>query len=109
MTPEPRFKKGDSVLLSPTGEMGQIVNDPVLDYGEYWYCVRFRKRVTNVVEAALEPLPDLGESLQQLARRGRWGRMQAFLCALAVERISHANQNTFYSFRAHRILFQPYQ
>ena len=109
MPPAPRFRKGDVVVHRSTREMGRIERDAVLDGGEYWYRVRFVQRVENIVETDLDPLEESDESLEQLATRGRWGRVQAFRCALAVERITQANRSTLYSFRAQRILFEPYQ
>jgi len=109
MPTAPRFRKGDTVVHRSTREMGRIERDAELDGGEYWYRVRFVQRLQNIVETDLDRLDELDESLERLALLGRWGRLQAFRCALAVERIKHANRSTVYSFRAHRILFQPYQ
>lgn len=109
MTIKPLFSRSDNVVLRSTREMGRIDNEPILDGGEYWYRVRFVKRVENIVEEALDPLDDIDDSLENLAIHGRWGRIQAFRCALAVERIKHANRSTVYSFKAQRILFEPYQ
>jgi len=49
------------------------------------------------------------DSIERLAGQGRWGRIQSFRCALAVERITQTNRSTVYSFKAQRILFEPYQ
>ncbi len=103
------FRRGDTVVLRSTREMGRIERDPDLDGGEYWYRVRFVRRVDNVVESELDALDESDESLEQLAVHGRWGRIQAFRCALAVERITQTNHSTVYSFRARRLLFEPYQ
>ncbi len=109
MTDKPRFTKGDSVVLRSTRELGRIERDAALDGGEFWYRVRFVKRAENVVEADLDPLDDACSSIEQLASHGRWGRIQAFRCALAMERITQTNRSTVYSFKAQRILFEPYQ
>jgi len=109
ITSNPRFRKGDTVVLRATLEPGRVERDPVLDGGEYWYRVRFVKRVENVVEADLDALSEGGETLESLAVSGRWGTMQACRCALAVERITNTNRSTVYAFKAHRILFEPYQ
>lgn len=89
--------------------MGQIEEEPVLDGGEYWYRVRFVKRVERVVEDDLElpGVPD--ETIERLAIQGRWGRLQAFRTALTVARIEHDNRSTVYTFKSQRILFEPYQ
>ncbi|MBM3744425.1 MAG: DEAD/DEAH box helicase [Acidobacteria bacterium] len=105
----PRFRKGDSVVLRTTMELGNVVEDPVLDGGEFWYRVRFVRRVENVVEQDLDPLTDEHLNLERLVKSGRWGTIQAFRCALTVERITHSNRSTVYSFNAQRILFEPYQ
>ena len=47
---EPMFKKGDSVVLRSTRQQGRIENDPLRDAGEYWYRVRFDRRLENIVE-----------------------------------------------------------
>ena len=103
-----RFKAGDTVLLRTTRDAGRVESGS-LDGGEYWYRVRFEKRVDNVVEDDLEPLPDSDESLESLAAKGKWGKIQAFRSALVVERITNANQSTVYAFRAQRILFEAFQ
>lgn len=109
MTDAPRFKKGDAVVLRSTREMGRIERDPLLDGGEYWYRVKFVKRVENIVEADLDVLDEADDSIEELVKHGRWGRVRAFRCALAVERITQTNRSTVYSFKAQRILFEPYQ
>ena len=109
MTDHPRFQKGNSVVLRSTREMGRIERDPVLDGGEYWYRVKFVNRAENIVEADLDPLDHADDSIEQLVMHGRWGRIRAFRCALAVERITQTNRSTVYSFKAQRILFEPYQ
>lgn len=105
----PRFRLGDAVILRTTMEMGKIVADPVLDGGEYWYRVQFVRRVENVVEDDVDGLSDDYATLERLAQSGRWGTLQAFRCALAVERIQNTNRTTVYTYRAQRILFEPYQ
>lgn len=109
MTQGPRFQVGDTVVLRTTREMGRVEREPVRDGGEYWYRVRFVKVVENIPEGDLDPLDELYDSLESLARCARWGMLRAFRTALAVERIVHTNRSTIYSFRAQRILFQPYQ
>lgn len=104
-----RFSSGDAVILRTTMEMGKVVAVPVLDGGEFWYRVQFVHRVENVVEEDLESLSDEYLSLERLAQTGRWGTLQAFRCALAVERIRNTNRTTVYTYRAQRILFEPYQ
>ena len=56
-----------------------------------------------------DALDDTDSTLEQLATHGRWGRVQAFRCAMAVERITNTNRSTVYAFNAQRILFEPYQ
>jgi superfamily II DNA or RNA helicase len=90
-------------------EMGKVVAHPVLDGGEYWYRVQFVHRVENVVEDDLDGLTEDYATLERLAQTGRWGTLQAFRCALAVERIRNTNRTTVYTYRAQRILFEPYQ
>ncbi len=109
MKDTPRFNRGDAVVLRSTREMGRIERDPVLDAGEFWYRVKFVRRAENIVEADLDPLDDADDSVEQLVKHGRWGRIRAFRCALAVERITQTNRSTVYSFKAQRILFEPYQ
>lgn len=89
--------------------MGRVEGDPTRSAGEYWYRVRFVKRVDRIVEDDLDPLDDTDDSLRDLAVHGRWGRIQALRCALAIERITQANRSTVYSFKSQRILFEPYQ
>ena len=95
--------------FAPHREMGRVEADADLDAGEYWYRVQFVRRVEDIAEDDLTPLDEADSSLEQLATNGRWGRAQAFKCALTVERINQKNRNTVYSFNAQRILFQPYQ
>jgi superfamily II DNA or RNA helicase len=109
MPAEPKYRKGDSIVLRSIREQGLVLQDPSREAGEYWYRVRFVNRTEHVVEADLDPLDEADESLEDLARAGRWGRLRAFRCALAVERITNQNRSTIYSFRAQRILFEPYQ
>jgi len=108
MKTKPRFNPGDTVLLRSTKEMGRVERGS-LDGGEYWYRVRFTKRVDNVVEDDLEPLTESADTLEGLAAKGQWGRIQAFRSALVVERILNANESTVYAFRAQRILFEAFQ
>jgi SNF2 family DNA or RNA helicase len=103
------FRSGDTVLLRSRKEMGRVQGDPSLEAGEYWYRVRFTRRVENVVEEDLEPLSDSADTLETLAAEGRWGKLQAFRSALIVERITNTNQSTIYAFRAQRVLFEAYQ
>lgn len=110
MPPSPLFRNGDTVLLrSNRALVGRIMRDPELDGGEFWYRVRFTESVQNVVEDELELLGEDDDSIERLAGQGRWGRIQSFRCALAVERITQTNRSTVYSFKAQRILFEPYQ
>jgi ATP-dependent helicase HepA len=104
----PRFQRGMSVRLRSTQQHGVVEVDPILDDGEYWYRVRFDRKLANMSEEDLEPVLD-DESLEDIVLRGGWGNLQAFRTSLSVERILHANQNTLYSYRAQRILFEPYQ
>lgn len=90
-------------------ELGRIVDDPTLDAGEYWYRVQFGRRVENLVEEDLDGLNEEFRTLESLATSGRWGTLQAFRCALAVERLTRTNRSTVYSFNSQRILFEPYQ
>lgn len=105
----PSFRNGESVVHRSTREMGRVEGDPTRSAGEYWYRVRFVKRVDRIVEDDLDPLDDTDDSLRDLAVHGRWGRIQALRCALAIERITNANRSTVYSFKSQRILFEPYQ
>ena len=89
-----RLISGDAVVLRTTMEMTKVVAAPVLHGGEFWYRVRFAYRVENVVEEDLEPLGDEYLSLEHLAQMGRWETLQAFRCALAVERIRNTNHTT---------------
>ncbi|MGF1583061.1 MAG: SNF2-related protein [Gemmataceae bacterium] len=109
MSTNPIFQSGDPVILRTTRELGAVVDEPELDGGEYWYRVKFEKRIENCVEEDLEPVEDTDQSIRSLLIAGKWGRLQAFRTALAVERITHINRSTVYSFKAQRILFQAYQ
>lgn len=106
---QPLFKAGESVILRSSLDQGRVEHEPELDAGEYWYRVRFGKRVENVVEDDLDQLPSEDETLESLACTGRWGRLQAVRCALGIERIQHTNRSTIYAFQSQRILFEPYQ
>ena len=108
MSNESIFREGDNVVLRSTREMGRIERPPTLDGGEYWYRVRFVRRVDNVVEDDLDPLDEVDESLEQLAANARWGRIQAFRTALAVERITHTKRHRlseFIEFHGRRNLY----
>lgn len=109
MRPPPRFQVRDAIRLRCNQELGLVAAPPVRDAGEYWYRIRFSARIEEVVEADLEPLLAPAESLQDLASRGAWGQLQAFRIALAIERITNANQSTVYAFRGQRILFEAFQ
>ncbi len=88
MSTEPLFRNGDTVLLrSNRALVGKITRDPELDGGEYWCRVKFAKRIEIVVEDDLELLEEDDDSVESLVSQGRWGRIQSFRCALAVERI----------------------
>ena len=105
----PGFHHGETVVHRSTREMGRIEGEPTRSAGEFWYRVRFVRRVERIAEDDLDPLDDADESLRDLAVHGRWGRIQALRCALAVERITHENRSTVYAFKSQRILFEPYQ
>jgi SNF2 family DNA or RNA helicase len=110
MTPLPVFRKGDTVVLRSSREPGRVENDPVRSQGDYWYRVQFGgKRVDHVLEEDLELLPPAEDAIQDYALHGRWGRIQAFRCALAVERMTRENRGTIYTYKAQRILFEPHQ
>lgn len=109
MSERPKFKTGEAVLLRATKDLGRVEQDAILDGGEFWYRVRFSKRVENVVEDDLEPLENPTETLETLTAKAGWGKVQAFRSALAVERITHTNQSTVYAFRAQRVLFEAFQ
>src|SRR5437016_14672402 len=109
MSQEPMFRKGDTVVLRSTRELGRVENDPVRSQGDYWYRVQFGKRVDRVLEEDLELLDQAEDSIEDLALHGRWGRIQAFRCALAVERMTRENRGTLYAYKAQRILFEPHQ
>ena len=104
-----KFARGETVALRTTMELGRIVDVPILDGGEFWYRVQFGRRVENLVEDDLEGLTEEYRTLESLARAGRWGTLQAFRCALAIERLTLTNRTTVYSFNSQRILFEPYQ
>jgi len=103
------FKKGDAVTLRSTLEMGRVERDPQLEGGEYWYRVRFIKRVDQVVQDDLDAVSGSEDTIESLVSQGRWGRLQAVRCALGIERILHTNRSTVYAFQSQRILFEPYQ
>ena len=105
----PVFRKGESVILRATRDMGRVEAEPELDAGDFWYRVRFTNRVEQVVEDDLDPVDEADESIESLVQEGRWGTLAAFRCALAVERITTTNRSTVYSYKAQRILFEPYQ
>ena len=105
---ESRFSKGQTVVLRSTRELGRVESTE-LDGGEFWCRVRFERRFDHVPEDELDELDEVDTSIESLVLHGRWGPLQAFRTALAVERISQSNQSTVYSFRAQRILFEPYQ
>ena len=109
MIPDPLFSKGETVILLSTRELGRIESEPIRSQGDYWYRVQFGKRVESVLEADLEILAQTEDSIRELALKGRWGRIQAFRCALAVERMTRENRGTLYAYKAQRILFEPHQ
>src|ERR1700739_2380234 len=102
----PRFVRGETVVLRTTMELGRIVDEPILDASDFWYRVQFGRRVENLVEDDLDDLTEDFRTLEALALAGRWGTLQAFRCALAIERLTHTNRSTVYSFNAQRILFE---
>jgi len=104
-----KFSDGDTIILRSTREAGRIEGNPTLDGGERWYRVRFTKRVDNIVEEELDPLGNTEQTVEQLTKDGCWGSIQSFRTALAVERITHENRSTVYSFNSQRVLFEPYQ
>lgn len=109
MSVSPKFQKNEAVVLRSTQEMGQVEADPVLDGGEYWYRIRFVKRVESIVEEDLESPGAPDETIDGLAIEGRWGRLRAFRTALTIARIESANRSTVYAYKSQRILFEPYQ
>jgi SNF2 family DNA or RNA helicase len=109
MTPQPLFRNGQTVILRSTREVGRVAEDPRRSQGDYWYRVQFGKKVERVLEDDLDLLDEVDDSIKDLALNGRWGRIQAFRCALAVERMTQENRGTIYSYKAQRILFEPHQ
>jgi len=105
----PKFTRNETVVLRTSMELGRIVDEPLLDGGEYWYRVQFGRRVENLVEDDLDILNDDFRTLESLVQGGRWGTLQAFRCALAIERLTNTNRSTVYSFNSQRIIFEPYQ
>ncbi len=103
----PNFVRGDAVVYRPSREGGTI-KESFRSGGETWYVVRFGKRTMKVVEHDLDPEEEIGDVLA-LVRAGKWGTLQSFRAALTFERLQHTNQNTLYTFKSERILFQPHQ
>lgn len=99
VTPEAMYHKGETVVLRSTRELGRVENDPIRSHGDFWYRVQFGKRVDRVLEDDLELLNQADDSIQDLALHGRRGRIQAFRCALAVERMTRENRGTIYAYK----------
>lgn len=90
---------------------GQVVAAPARDGGEWWYRVRFQKRVETMVEDYLEPLGKPDQTPAELAVAGKWGNIDAFRQVVVVERFQQRkdDRSTLYSFRNQKILFAPHQ
>jgi superfamily II DNA or RNA helicase len=109
---EPRFKKGDSVVrCANRSDSGQIVAEPILDGGEYWYRVQMHasRQLVHLAEEQLDEYAVESQTVESLAKSGHFGPLESFRRALAVERIHQRDRSTVYSFNAQRILFEPYQ
>jgi SNF2 family DNA or RNA helicase len=108
--PQPLFNDGDAVVKSSSAELGTIHGTPRRVAGDYWYKVRFVARAENVVESNLRHLPTSPSTIEELAETGAWGRLRTFRSAMSFARLKgENNRNTVYTFRAQRILFEPYQ
>ena len=105
----PLFKKGDKVRKGTTLELGFVSVEPELDAGDYWYKITFGHRSEQIPEEELIPLEEDAPTISSLVKSNRWGRLDAFRCALALEKLTDPSRNTVYAYNAQRILFQPYQ
>jgi len=105
----PLFNNGDKVRKGTTLELGFVSAEPELDAGDYWYKVTFGHRSEQIPEEELIPLEDDVPTIVSLVTENRWGRLDAFRCALALEKLTDPSRNTIYAYNAQRILFQPYQ
>ena len=88
----PKFARDETVVLRTSMELGRIVDEPLLDGGEFWYRVQFGRRVENLVEDDLSTLTEDFRTLESLVRAGHWGTLQALRCALAIERLTNTNR-----------------
>jgi ATP-dependent helicase HepA len=110
MTTNAKFTPGDQVLLRSSMEPGEVVAGPKIVGGEAWYQVKFDAKFKWSVEDDITLRPQKpGETIEDVVKAGRWGRMQAFRSAMAVDRITKASHETLFAFRSQRILFEPYQ
>ena len=108
--PAPRFKANDPVVLRGSREMGRVVSILAYDDGEWWYRVQATGgRIARCPEEDLDAPDPADDAIETLVERGRWGTLEAFRRAMAVERISNSNRSTIYAYNAHRLLFEPYQ
>jgi SNF2 family DNA or RNA helicase len=106
----PLFADGDAVVKCSSAELGKVTGSPRRVAGDYWYTVRFVARSEQVVESNLQPLPTSPSTIEELAGSGAWGRLRTFRSAISFARLrGENNRNTVYTFRAQRILFEPYQ
>ncbi len=105
----PLFRKGDKVRKGTTLELGFVSAEPELDAGDYWYKITFGHRSEQIPEEELIPLEEDAPTISSLVKSNRWGRLDAFRCALALEKLTDPSRNTVYAYNAQRILFQPYQ
>lgn len=105
----PLFGKGDKVRKATTLELGFVSEDPELDAGDYWYKIIFGHRSEQIPEEELLPLEMETPTVSSLIQSNRWGKLDAFRCAIALEKLTDPSRNTVYAYNAQRILFQPYQ
>lgn len=108
--PQPLFAENDAVVKRSSAELGTIQGLPRRIAGDYWYTVRFVSRLDRVLESDLHLLPQNPSTIDDLAVTGAWGRLRTFRSAVSFARLrGENNRNTVYTFRAQRILFEPYQ
>ena len=106
----PKFVRGQAVILyGRPEEIGQVVSEPARDTGTWWYEVKFGIRREEYSEAELDECPDRESAAEDLAMDGIWGRHEALLRGMAVERVLRQYRSTVYSFNANRIKFLPHQ
>jgi hypothetical protein len=106
VVPFPAFRVGDSVIVRGQGRDSEVRSRKFVA-GTWTYEVRLDGRSQQVLESALESVPESGEPADWI--RSEPSSVDRFGATLTRGKLDASLTDTVFSFRATRTVFRPYQ